>query len=341
MMGQIFYRVAIIVIFFCNLSVAAGNFVSEDIKIYNAVDGITLGATLTKPVGMEPKAALVLATGSGSQNRDEEVFGHRPFKVIAETLSRNGYAVLRFDDRGVGESGGDPLEATVEDYVSDIICAMEMLDSCFSGKLAKGVLGHSEGGTAAIKVANRTPECKFIITLAAPAWQGDSIIMSQARAIATAVNGHWEGEKEQRRYLDLVKSEIPSIYLQTVLYMEVAGKLGDAANLPDVQSQIQMQTSVMCTPGYRAMVRYDPENDIRKVSVPWLALNGDRDMQVLPGDLNTISEFNPTAKTMLMKGHNHLFQKCGTGMVQEYAAIPEDISDEVLSVVIEFLEGLF
>lgn len=324
----------------CSLSMLGQGFSSENVTVYNAKDGITLGGTLTLPAKSKPKAVLVLATGSGSQNRDEEIMGHRPFKVIAEYLSENGYAVLRMDDRGVGESHGDPASATIDDYVTDVSCAIAKLDSCFSGSVPKGVLGHSEGGTVAIKIANRNPGCSFIITLGAPAWEGDSIIMSQARAMAVGMMGRWDGEKDQRYFLDLVKSDMPGNLLQSVLYTAVADKVGEAAKMPQVQEQIRRQVGVMCSPGYRAMIKYNPADDIRNVSVPWLALNGDKDCQVLPANLATIAGLNPSAKTVLLSGHNHLFQKCSTGMIQEYAVISHDISDETLSEILRFLDSM-
>ena len=131
----------------------AYGFEARDLKVYNSADRVLLGGTLTTPSGKSPKAALVLATGSGSQNRDEEVMGHRPFKVIAEYLSDNGYAVLRLDDRGVGESTGDPAKSTSDDYAADLGAAISVLDSLLGHELPKGVLGHSEGGSVAVKMA--------------------------------------------------------------------------------------------------------------------------------------------------------------------------------------------
>lgn len=321
------------------VGVGAQNFSQRDLMVYNHAAGIKLGATLTLPENSAPRAALVLATGSGAQNRDEEILGHKPFKTIAEYLSKNGYAVLRMDDRGVGDSQGNPSQTTTDDYVSDLSAAIAKLDSCLSASLPKGVLGHSEGGSAAIKIANRNPGCSFIITLAAPAWPGDSIVMSQARAMATAVTGRWDGESKQRRILDIVMSDLPPLMLQSALYMEIASAYGDLAKMPEVQRQIQQQVAAMISPSYRAIVKYDPTADIHAVSKPWLALNGDRDTQVLPGNLATIAALNPNVTTLLLPAHNHLFQRCSTGSVQEYATLTEDISPQTLSAILKFLNS--
>lgn len=309
----------------------------REVAIENREAGITLAGTLTEPDG-KIKAALVLATGSGSQNRDEEILGHRPFKRIADFLGERGYAVLRFDDRGVGGSGGDPEKTTVHDYAGDLACAMVFLDSCLN--VPVGALGHSEGGSAVVLLAGKKNLCRFVVTLGAPAWRGDSIIMSQARAMALATGGRWEGEQMQRRYLDMVMSDMPDILLRTALYTAVASDLGDAAGVNEVRKQIRIQTDMMSTPAYRSLVKYDPAEDIKAVAVPWLALNGDKDMQVLPANLETIGNLNPIADRRLMKDHNHLFQRCSTGMVQEYAAIAEDISEETLTTIADWLDSI-
>lgn len=322
------------------LTASAADFNSADTVIDNATQHVKLGATLTLPSQGTPKAALVLATGSGAQNRDEEVLGHKPFKTISEYLSSNGYAVLRFDDRGIGESTGDPASMTTDDYVTDIRACMQFLKSTLGDNTPVGVLGHSQGGLAAIKLGGSPSACDFIVTLGAPAWSGDSIIMSQSRMVSMAAVGRWDGEALQRRLMDLVKSDTPSLLLGPILYSEVAAQLGEMAKVPDVQKQIMAQTSAMCSVSYRDLVKYDPEADIKAVTVPWLALNGSHDMQVLPDNLVTIKTLNPSADTRLLDRHNHLLQRCTTGMIQEYATIPDDISPLALETILSWLDAL-
>lgn len=320
------------------LSLTAGNIEEREITVYNHGASITLAGTLTLPEGSRPRAAVVLASGSGAQNRDEELMGHRPFKVLAQALDQAGYAVVRMDDRGVGGSGGRYEDLTVEAYATDITSAFAKLDSLGLGGIPYGVIGHSAGGSTAIKVAAGSPGCKFIVTLAAPAWAGDSIVMSQARAMATAMTGRWDGEQTQRRIMDMVKSPLPTCILRASLYTELAGQVGEMANLPAVKAQIEKQIEGLCAPVYRDMVRYDPAADIAAIRVPWLALNGDKDCQVLPANLHTISSLKPEATVKLMPGHNHLFQNCTTGLVQEYATLTEDISPQTLTAVLTWLQ---
>ncbi len=311
-------------------------FSTEDVAVQNGEADVTLAGTLTIPNDSKPKAALVLATGSGAQNRDEEVAGHRPFKVIAEFLARHGYAVLRMDDRGTGESTGDFNTAVNSDLTADINAGLHYIADRFPATPA-GVLGHSEGGIIAVKNAS-DPLCKFIITLAAPAWAGDSIVMSQSRALAVSLTGRWDKEADQRRLLDIVKSNLPDVQARMALSFTLNGIYGEAAKLTQTQQLIEKQLAALLSPWYRDFIKYDPASDISAVAIPWLALNGDRDTQVLPGNLTTISELNQQADTRLLAGHNHLFQHCSTGLVTEYAAITDDISEDALSAILDWLD---
>ncbi|MDE6098219.1 MAG: alpha/beta fold hydrolase [Muribaculaceae bacterium] len=330
-----------ILVAMCLQYAVAADFESKDLKLYNNNAGISLGATVTMPpAGVSPKGALVLATGSGAQNRDEEVMGHRPFKVIAEFLSSHGYAVIRLDDRGVGESQGDASQCTADDYIGDLGVALNVLDSIVESDVPKGVLGHSEGGTVAVRMAVRNPECRFIVTMGCPAWPGDSLVMSQARAMAVAMTGRWDGEARQRRLMDIVKSDMPDALVASSLYMELASQTGGGYDIPQVRDHIAQVAQTMSAPSYRSIIKYDPADDIRLVTVPWLALNGEKDMQVLPGNLDTIKELNAGADARIVPGHNHLMQQCGSGMPQEYQSIAEDISDDVLQVILSWLDSV-
>lgn len=317
---------------------SAGNFISEEIRIPNQTDSITLAGTLAIPVDSHPRAAIVMATGSGAQNRDEEIFGHKPFQVIAEHLAANGYAVLRMDDRGTAHSEGDFTSATTDDFVTDIAAGLELLGGRFPN-LPKGIIGHSEGGTIAIKTASRNRLCSFIVTLAAPAWQGDSIIMSQSRAMAVGLTGKWEMEAQQREILDIVKSDLNDLQARMSLSFLLPKIFGESANLPQAKTMIAKQIDALTSRWYRAMVRYNPECDIKAVGCPWLALNGAKDSQVLPANLQTIKALNHGADTQLLDSHNHLFQTCLTGLPDEYPTSGQSPSPETLAVILNWLNA--
>lgn len=314
----------------------------RDIEVVNEKAGITLAGTLSMPESGKPKALLVMASGSGQQNRDEEIFGHKLFRDIADRLAIEGYASIRMDDRGTGGSGGSFKGATSDDFMTDIAATIAAADS-LCPSVPVGVLGHSEGGDIAIRLAAHNPDCRFIVTLAAPAWQGDSIVMSQTRAIAESASGRWEPDKEalQRSLLDICMSDMPVAQARLRLMFALSNSVGEAASISKVQQQIAATADVMLSDWYRQMLRYNPADDIAAVTMPWLALNGDRDIQVLPGNLTTIHDLNPKVDTVLMPSHNHLFQRCTTGMVQEYATITESISDATLDTIIKWLDTHF
>lgn len=314
-------------------------FSEREFTVYNNEDNITLGATLTAPD--TPKAGIVLATGSGPHNRDEEIGKHKPFKLIAEYLADRGYAVLRMDDRGVGKSSGNFNNAINDDFVSDIAAGILYLDSCYSG-IPIGVIGHSEGGTTAIKSAVRNENCDFIITLAAAAWQGDSIIMSQTRAITTAAMGRWDTESLQRKCLDIAKSDIPEHVAEEMLLSIIdRNQKAHPNRSPQMYQQIEDQIPRLLSPWYRNFLQYNPEEDIKAVHKPWLAINGELDCQVLPGNLNTIKKLNSSAETVLLPHHNHLFQECTTGTLDEYLKISSSISQLTLETICTWLDKIF
>ena len=301
----------------------------RNVKVYNPVANINLAGTLALPEDRVPKALVVLASGSGAQNRDEEVMGQRPFKVISDTLVAYGYGVLRCDDRGVGESEGDFNTAILDDFTSDALSGVSFLRKLYPHSKV-GILGHSQGGQVAVKAASKD-SVDFIVTLAAPAWKGDSLIMSQARAIAVATAGSWPNEGLQRNLLDIALSDLPPAIAKTLLYNLLAESVGSAATIPEVQTQLMEQIAPLVSPIYRDLLRYDPENDIKAVRVPWIALNGDRDLQVLVENLYTIKNLNSKAVTIVMPEHNHLFQKAVTGLMFEYPTAGKSPSDETLS----------
>lgn len=332
-MKYVLFVIAILVIAF-----RAGA-AERDIIIRNASAGIDLAGTLAVPDDVEPRAILVLATGSGAQNRDEEVFGLRPFKTLSDSLVEAGYGVLRMDDRGTGQSEGDFESALLDDLKSDVLAGVESMRSTFPDTKV-GILGHSQGGQLAIKAAAEG-NADFIVTMAAPAWKGDSLIMSQCRALAVATTGSWPGERLERDLLDIAMSDLPEYIAAPLLLEKFLSTLGPEYNIEPVRSQIMAQVRPMLSAAYREMLRYDPAEDIKGVRVPWIALNGDRDLQVVAANLDTIKELNPQTAVISLPGHNHLFQQALTGLPTEYATAGQTPSDMTLTLLTAALDGLF
>ncbi len=310
----------------------------QDVSVYNSAAQLTLCGTLALPHDT-PKAILVLASGSGDQNRDEEVAGHKPFKTIADSLAAHGYGTLRMDDRGVGCSEGSNINSTIADRASDISAALAFVKQQFPD-VPTGVLGHSEGGLSAIMNAVECPDCEFIITLASPAWPTDSIVMSQVRSLSVASTGKWEQEALERQLLDVAMSDLPDYQVRAMLSVSLNQALSpELRSIPKMQEYVNAQLDAMLSPWFRSLLRLDPASYISAVKVPWLALNGTKDLQVLPGNLQTISELNPQANTVLLPDHNHLFQVCTTGLPDEYARISGDISPMTIQEIVKWLDG--
>ncbi|HEY6253940.1 MAG TPA: alpha/beta hydrolase [Candidatus Angelobacter sp.] len=251
----------------------------EDVAYDNKAQGNKLAATLTIPSGKDPFPAVVLITGSGPQDRDETLMGHKPFLVLADYLTRKGIAVLRADDRGVGKSTGEFSGATTADFATDTEAGVAYLKmrSEVNPKMI-GLIGHSEGGIIAPMVAAHNPDVAFIVMLGGSGVPGDQVIVTQVALLAEASGeGHAEALKaaeKQRRILELVKGDIDDANLEKQLHEELSGELTDA-QIGAVVRQLNIRW-------LRFFLTYDPAQALRKVTCPVLALTGEKDLQAPP-----------------------------------------------------------
>jgi dienelactone hydrolase len=309
---------------------------AEDVKYPNKSAGIELGATLTLPQGKGPFPAVVLITGSGPQDRDETVFGHRPFLVLADYLTRKGIAVLRADDRGVGESTGDFSKATSADFATDTEAGIAYLKARPEIDVHKiGLVGHSEGGVIAPMIAARNHDVAFIVMMAGTGVPGDQVIAEQTRLILEAQGvPHDQAEKQRAdeiEILALVKQEKDPAVLEKKLRERFAGKVSEA--------QIGETIQKVNTPWMRYFVNYDPATSLSKVACPVLVLNGEKDLQVPPKqNLPAIrheleAAGNKHFEIVELPGLNHLFQTAKTGSPAEYAQIEETIAPAALEKI--------
>jgi uncharacterized protein len=288
---------------------------------------------------------VVLITGSGAQNRNEDLLNDRPFLVLADALTRAGVAVLRHDDRGVGQSTGDFAAATTEDFAQDTRGALSFLREQTQAAVGTiGLIGHSEGGIIAPLVADGNADVGFLVLLAGPAIDGEAVLVSQVRAIGAA-NGSPPAE------LDVVEAQQRALYacfegpdqplaeldacLSTVLASQAASEAETAPLRADLER-----------PWMRWFMTYDPAPVLRRTLVPLLALNGSLDLQVL-ASLNVPAleaafqeAGNERASVFELPGLNHLFQHATTGSPSEYAQIEETMAPEVLSQIAEWIVGL-
>lgn len=322
---------------------AAVSALASDAVIFNPSSGLRLAAIVTMPPKGEPRAGVVLISGSGQQDRDETVFGHKPFRAIADSLAAAGYAVLRYDDRGVGGSDPDPNlpAATTDHLATDAVACLHHLDSLLGGRTPVGCIGHSEGGSIAIKIAaNRLAPVDFIVTLAAPAFRGDSIILDQVRSSLeyAGQQAAWKTVYPTlRARYDMLMSPVPDFTAKASLYAELSSQ--PEAALAD-KARLKAEVDVAASPWFRQLLRYDPAADIKAVGMPWLAINGDRDTQVAPSNLQRIAELNDKADTKLMPGINHILLQAPTGQMSEYPRLQGDADPIVITEIINFLNNL-
>ena len=314
----------------------------EPVTFDNAEAGVRLAGTLTVPPGEGPFPAVALISGSGPQDRDETVFGHRPFLVLADYLTRRGIAVLRYDDRGIGESTGDFASATTPDFASDALAAIEWLrEDPRSRPDAIGLVGHSEGAIVAPIVAGRSDDVAFVVLLASTGMTGRDLLVDQAEAINRA-SGLPESVIQQRavlqaRVLDaVIQAEDESVAAERArAVLAEAGLTGAAADT---------QVRGLLTPWMRYFLVYDPIPALRELDVPALALYGEKDTQVPPASNAPAVEealregASEDFTVAVLPGLNHLFQPAATGAPSEYAGIEETVSTAALHAIATWIE---
>lgn len=303
----------------------------KEVTIKNSEQGISLAGTLTTPKSTGPHAAIILISGSGAQDRNETIFGHKPFFVLADYLTRRGFAVLRYDDRGVGGSTGNLSTSSIGDLATDVIAAvnyLKKLDNIDKKKI--GLTGHSEGGMIASMVAVKIPDIAFIVLMAAPGIDGLELICDQVTNIGRA-NGLnkqtiLQNVALQRKILEVVKNEKNDAI--------AAKKLSDL--LPENKKS---QVKTLLSAKYRSFISCDPRNVLNQVKCPVLAANGEKDIQVnSKKNLGAIADAlkeggNTNYLTQEIPHVNHLFQTADTGLISEYGKIEETISTGVLELI--------
>lgn len=327
---------------------------SEDVFFENKSDKIFLAGTLTFPKEGKKFPAAVLISGSGPQNRDEELLGHKPFLVLSDHLTRNGYAVLRFDDRGVGESEGDFKSATTEDFAKDVLAAVEYLKTRNEIDHSRiGLIGHSEGGIIAPMAAIQNDKIAFIVLLAGTGLPGEEILYLQSRLIEEASGTPEEDIKRSLEFssviYDAIKKSGDFVVAEKRIkeyfwreYMEMSDE--DKQKIGDPEAFLNIQLRVTLTPWFKFFLTYDPAPALEKVKCPVLAIIGEKDLQVPPKEnLPAIEEAlkrggNQNYTVKELPGLNHLFQTAETGSPIEYAKIEETMAPLALDTITNWLK---
>jgi hypothetical protein len=339
--------------------VAPFSYQVEEVEFTNeSAGGIKLSGTLTLPPGLKSPPVAILISGSGPQDRNEEIMNHKPFLVLADHLTKKGIAVLRFDDRGVGKSQGDHNSATSADFATDVAAAVEFLlkrGDIDSNKI--GLIGHSEGGLIAPMVIAQHPDkIAFFVSLAGPGLRGDQVLLPQIKKAAQLAGSPEEDiEWGVKLMKDLFKQISDSSSLtQEQLSQELAkslaayvatGTSAQTANYPkEAQAAVVQQFS---QPWMRYFLTYDPTSDLQKIKIPTLLLNGSLDFQVIP-ELNLPamekkiqSNGNNDVTAMQLDQLNHLFQTAITGSGAEYAVIEETFAPVALETISTWINKRF
>ncbi|MGH3839643.1 MAG: alpha/beta hydrolase family protein, partial [Pseudonocardiaceae bacterium] len=318
---------------------------SEDVT-YRSGD-VPLAGALTLPQGAGPFTAVLLLTGSGAQDRDETLFGHKPFLLLADTLTRAGHAVLRVDDRGGGGSGGDLATATYEELVGDALAGVAYLKGRAEVDPARiGLFGHSEGGYLAPLAAQRSDDVAFVILMSGPAVPGEDVLVLQNRLLFQAAGAPPEQIEAQVEYVRELVGLLRAEDYQAAETLARTRLEQQSTALPEAQrptpQQIEATARAQTQPSMRSFVTNDPGPALDALDIPVLALFGGKDLQVPPAQSEPVLRKrladNPDVTVRTFPQLNHLMQPATTGALDEYARIETTISPEVLDAVTQWLQ---
>jgi len=325
------------------------SYYSEDVTFQNTKANISLSGTLTLPKKNGFFPSVILITGSGPQNRNEELLGHKPFLVISDYLTKKGIAVLRYDDRGIGDSKGDFKTATTVDFATDVESAINYLKTRKEiNKNKIGLVGHSEGGLIASIVASKSKDISFIVLLAGTGIQGDKLLLLQQKLISRAKGiSETDIKKSNQTNVKLFEIVIQSndnqkFKTDLTNHIKETLKSDTSIEIPNGLTKeefISIQVNQISNPWMQYFIKFNPATVLEKVKCPVLAMNGEKDLQV-PSNENLTAIKNALKiggnENVTIKEFprlNHLFQECKTGLPNEYAKIEQTFSPIVLTEI--------
>lgn len=304
-------------------------YITEEVTFSNG--DITLNGTLTLPEGWDKNTkAVVMVTGSGQQNRDEEIFDHKPFAVIADALARKGIASLRYDDRGWGNKAIRFTDFTTDDFKQDAAAGIDLLRRKFK---TVGVIGHSEGGTIALMLASEG-KTDFVVSLAGMTISGKQTLLNQN---IDALRSIGLQEETVEKYSEVISD----IFDKVAAGQDIDEYLKGAENMENFKPIIDHAKKLLTSPYMRHFITKDIHNSLPNIKCPVLALNGKKDTQVeYKQNLEVLENglTNCSHETVAYDNLNHLFQHCTNGSIVEYHQIEETISQEVLDKIISWIK---
>jgi pimeloyl-ACP methyl ester carboxylesterase len=320
--------------------------VDRDVYFYN--DSIRLAGTLSFPDTTDTYPAVIFISGSGLQDRDENVLGFKIFKILAAHFIENGYAVLRYDDRGAGDSDfGQADKATTSDFAQDALSAFKFLRSQENINIDKiGLLGHSEGSIIANRIAARNDDVAFTIMMGGPSLDGYNLLLEQSRAISEAqgirakkINSTLKANK--KIYREVMKERTNWEKVKNLIKEGLS-----AAGVNGSETVLEQQLKMIKSPWFQYYLNYDPANDLENVNCPVLAIYGENDTQVPPKPniqkLKKIKQNNKETLITIEKidDANHLFQKSETGSPTEYQTAPKEFVDDFPETIINWIDKI-
>ncbi|WP_178988735.1 alpha/beta hydrolase family protein [Winogradskyella schleiferi] len=318
----------------------------EEVVFKNNEANISLAGTLTLPHKNGKFPVVILISGSGPQDRDESFMGHKPFLVLSDYLTRQGIGVLRFDDRGVGESTGNFGNATTEDFSKDVLSAIAYLKTRNDVDFKNiGLMGHSEGGIIAPLAANNSKDVAFMVLLASTGISGTELSVMQSKTLREfPVKDELAYEKNTRKAIAIVTSNKGKTEIQKELtkhYNDFLRPILTSLNVPEknINAFIESQLKTSLQPWSRYFLQYNPADEIEKLQIPVLSLNGSKDTQV-NAKINQeairqalIKGKNKDYKIVELENLNHFFQECETGKMDEYRKIEQTFSPTALNEI--------
>lgn len=327
----------------------------EDVKFVNTTDKVLLSGSFTKPAVKGTFPVIVLISGAGQQNRDNEMVGHRPFAVLSDYFVKHGIATLRFDDRGVAESTGNYDSSGIFNFAEDVKAAVSWLRKRKEiDTNAIGLLGFSEGGAVAQIVASGDPKIAFIINMASPGLDGREAY--NRRLVQTALD---YGEREDytegyvsshQRYLNVLALTADPAERQRKAYAELAAiynHYGDSSNTAGKQHFIETTYAVDTKAEALSLLKYEPAIYLAKIKCPVLAINGDKDLVTEPAsnikaiESGVVKGGNELVTSRIFPGLNHLFQRCSSCSMEEYGTLDETINQGVLEFMTRWVQLLY
>lgn len=336
---------------------------SEDVEYDNSDNTIHFGATFSYPKIKDKNRrypTVLLITGSGRQDRDETMFDHKPFAVLADYLTRNGFAVLRVDDREIGKTTGSFLSSTTEDFKKDAEASFEYLKKREEVDTSQlGMMGHSEGGLIAAMVASERKDIAFVVLLASPIVEPIDLIQAQSTSMLLAQGVSEEKSLELQPLVKKMamlinatpdtaeaykKAESEFIEWQSQVSKSTVKSTTRVTDEKSMQRYIRQLVITLNLPWYKYYMSLHPGNYYKNMSTKILALYGEKDIQVDPvANIQLLEKLtsNQTSKSLEVKvipKLNHLFQHCRKCNLAEYAEIEETISPEVLSTIVNWLK---